>query len=167
MSKNKIERNLDAAAVDSSVLVGSNWSSKKIFIHACFVDDLQSFYKQWIEQSKGRMQFFDIGYNGELEHQNWLPSKICCETGEELTKENIDVKIGYWTPFTWKPVRKDLKEKAMKYEAFECQKIDCSCNDCKYLDRENAYCKKLYKWVRINANMCHPKNQKCFVHRRT
>lgn len=146
-----------------------NWSERQFFIYACFVDDLQMFYRDWIEQGRksGRMQFFNIDEEGILTHKYWSPSKICCETGEILTKENIGVKVLYWTPCLWKPIRKDLKQEVMRLEAFECQQIDCSCNDCKSLDRANRACLKFGKSVSINANFCHPQNQDCFVHRRS
>lgn len=140
-------------------------SEKDYFIHACFVNDLQVFYKDWIEQKTGRIQFFD-SMNNILIHKYWKPSNICCESGEILNKENIDVKISYWTPFIWKPIRKDLKQQAMKYEAFECQKIDASCNDCKYLDRMKSWCNNLEKEIIINENLCHVQNQQCFIHRK-
>ena len=84
-----------------------DWSEKQFFIYACFVEDLQQFYKDWVEQGRkvGRIQFFDIGSDGKLTHKHWKPSNICCESGEVLTKENIDVKVGYWLPFLWKPIR--------------------------------------------------------------
>lgn len=150
-------------------ILPKNLSEKQYFIHACFVDDLQSFYKNWIDQGskKGRAQFFYTLPNGKLIHRYWNPSSTCCETGQELTLENIDVKIGYWTPFVWKAVRKDLRIEAMKEEAFECQKIDCSCSDCKHLERSKKWCNKFDKETSINANLCHPQNQECFKHRRS
>lgn len=144
-----------------------NWSEKQFFIHACFADDLQQFYVDWIKQSSGRAQFFDTGINGKLTHKYWRPSSICCESGDELFKETIDVKIGYWTPNLWKPVNKALKQEAMRYEALECQNIDCSCNDCKYLCRDKKWCDKLCKKIIIRSNTCHPENQGCFKHRRS
>jgi len=159
---------LNIGAVRRSFPFKYDWSEKQFFIYACFVDDLQQFYQDWIEQGKkaGRIQFFDKGIDGKLTHKYWRPSNICCESGELLTKENIDVKVGYWTPNLWKPVRKDLKQEAMKFEALECQKIDCSCNDCKYLERTNSYCNKLDMQVIVNSNSCHAQNQGCFEHRR-
>lgn len=145
-----------------------NWSERQFFLYACFVDDLQKFYRDWIEQGKksGRIQFFDVAPNGTLTHKYWRPSNICCESGEVLTNDNIDIKVGYWTPNLWKPIRKDLRQEAIKFEALECQKIDVSCNDCKHLDRTNKHCNKLNKKVSIKPNACHPQNQNCFEHRR-
>jgi hypothetical protein len=144
-----------------------DWSERQFFVYACFVPDLQQFYNDWIEQAKGRAQFFDVGSDGKLTHKYWQPSNICCESGEVLTNENIDVKIGYWVPYIWKPIRKDLKQKAMKFEAYECQKIDCSCNDCLHLERSKSWCNKFDKKTTINGNICHPQNQECFEHRRS
>ena len=91
---------LNIGAVRRSFPFKYDWSEKQFFIYACFVDDLQQFYQDWIEQGKkaGRIQFFDKGIDGKLTHKYWRPSNICCESGELLTKENIDVKVGYWTP---------------------------------------------------------------------
>jgi hypothetical protein len=146
-----------------------DWSEKQFFIYACFVDNLQQFYKDWIEQGRkaGRIQFFDVLGNGMFFHKYWMPSNICCESGDILTTDNIDIKVGYWFPHLWKPIRKDLKQQAMKFEALECQKIDCSCNDCKYLDRVKSWCNKLDKKTNINGNFCHPQNINCFEHRRS
>ena len=178
MTKYNLKTNVPDEAESPAFLVGSvrrsfpfkyDWSEKQFFIYACFVDDLQQFYQDWVEQARRgvRIQFFDIGVDGKLIHKYWLPSKICCETREELTIENIDIKVGYWLPFLWKPIRKDLKQQAMKHEALECQKIDCSCNDCKCLDRSKHWCNKLNKKISINENLCHPQNQNCFEHRRS
>jgi hypothetical protein len=101
----------------------SNLSEKQYFIHACFVHDLQQFYKQWIEQKKGRIQYFTTTPNGLLQHKYWQPSSTCCQSGQLLSPNNIDVKIGYWTPFTWKPILPQLKQQAMKDEAYQCQLI--------------------------------------------
>jgi hypothetical protein len=145
-----------------------NWSEREFFIYSCFVDDLQQFYKDWIEQGKkiGRIQFFDINKNDILTHKYWRPSNKCRDSGDILTKDNIDIKIGYWTPNLWYPIRKDFKQESMKLESFLCQKIDCSCNDCKFLDRKNSFCQKLNKKVNICSNQCHPQNQICFEHRK-
>ena len=175
---NDLTTNASNEARNPAFLVGAvrrsfpfkyDWSEKQFFIYACFVDDLQQFYNDWVEQGRkaGRIQFFDIDSDGKLTHKYWQPSNICCESGEVLTKENIDVKVGYWLPYLWKPIRKDLKQQAMKFEAFECQKIDCSCNDCKHLDRAKSWCNKLDKKTSINENLCHPQNQNCFEHRRS
>lgn len=141
--------------------------NKTLFIEACFCKDLQSFYSGLLLNKPGWKQYFDVLPCGLLIHKFWQPSRICCESGEELTAENIDVKVGYWTPFVWKPIRKDLKHDAMKIEALECQKIDCSCNDCKHLDRAKSWCNKLEKKTDIIENMCHPQNQQCFEHRKS
>jgi len=150
-----------------------NWNNKKLFLTACFVDDLQTFYKKMILDNNGRINQFEgnlslnnFQQRNNIEHKLWFPSTICCETGELLTQENIDIKIGYWMNI-WKPIRKDLKEEAMKKEAFECQKIDCSCNDCKFLDREKSWCNKLDKKTSIDVNLCHPQNLNCFEHRKS
>lgn len=168
-SKDATNPALNKAFITRSFPFKYDWSEKQFFIYACFIDDLQTFYQDWVEQGRkaGRIQFFYIGSDGELTHKYWMPSKNCCESGEELTDENIDVKVGYWTPFLWKPIRTDLKQQAMKFEALECQKIDCSCNDCKHLDRAKGWCNKLDKKTIINENLCHPQNQNCFEHRRS
>lgn len=142
-----------------------NWSEKQYFIHACLSDDLQVFYRNWIDQKKDRIQYF-TSLNGVLEHRYWIPSNICVESGEVLTADNIDVMVGYWTPNIWKPIRKDLKVASAKEEAFLCQKIDCSCNDCAFLDRKNKWCSKFDKETAIKPNLCHPENQDCFKHRK-
>lgn len=149
-----------------NIILYNDLSEKQLFLHACFVDDLQEFYNNWIKQFKSKVQLFDIEKDNKITHKYWVPSNICCESGEVLTKENIDVKIGYWSPNIWKPIRKDLKQETMKFEAFECQKIDCSCNDCKHLDRQKSSCNKLDKTIVINANYCHIQNQNCFEHRK-
>jgi len=131
------------------------------FIQACFAENLEDFYKQWIKQKKDREQFFEHG-----QHKYWKPSNICCESGEVLTRDTIGVKVGYWTPFIWKPIRKDLLLESKKYEASECHKIDCSCNDCIALDREDGYCEVKKKNVNISPNTCCPENQGCFIYRR-
>ena len=69
-------------------------------------------------------------------HKYWKPSNICCVSGELLNHENIDVKVGYWLPYLWKPVRKDLK----------------------------SWCNKYEKSIIITPNTCHPQNQNCFQH---
>ena len=134
------------------------------FLQACFTDDLQQFYKDWINEKADRIQYF-IESNGLLEHRQWKPSKICRSLGEELTIDNIDIAVGYWTPFLWFPIRKDFKVQHQKNEAYECQKIDCSCNDCIFLNRDEKWCMQLEKEITIQSNLCHPQNQECFVHR--
>jgi hypothetical protein len=137
---------------------------RDLFIEACFAKDLQQFYQDMINSSKGKAQLFS-NVNGKLIHKQWNPSKICCESSQELTRDTIDIKIGYWTPFVWKPIRKDLKKEAMKREAYLCQKVDMSCNDCTNLKRENSWCNKLDKPVKVYPNTCHPQNIHCFEHR--
>ncbi len=145
----------------------NNWSEKQYFIHACFVDDLQVFFSEWVEQGRksGRIQFFDTKDDGTFEHKYWKPSNKCCVTGEILTKDNIDVRVGYFTPNIWKPVRKDLMQEAKKQEAYECQKIDCSCSDCKFSDRAERFCNKFSRKIKIISGVCHPQNLECFEHR--
>jgi hypothetical protein len=145
----------------------NNWTEKQYFIHACFVSDLQLFYKEWVEQGKksGRAQFFNTDAAGRLVHKYWSPSNICCETSEILTPENIDVKIGYWSPNVWKPINKELLLKAKKTEALECQLIDCNCNDCFYFHRDTNTCKVFQKKIVLNPNTCCPQNKQCFLHR--
>ncbi|HMT02298.1 MAG TPA: hypothetical protein PKD00_03160 [Burkholderiales bacterium] len=142
-----------------------DWTDKQFFIYACFVDDLQSFYKDWIEQKRSRKQFFYEWEEGELEHLIWSPSKICSESREILTKENIDIRISYWSSY-WFPIHKDLKVEAAKQEAFECQKIDTSCNDCKFLDRPNSRCKRYNRQVQICPNTAQD-HFHCFEHRKS
>lgn len=144
--------------------LAKNLTEKQYFILACLSNSIQDFYKEYVSLSKGSLQLFDCLSNEELSHKSWSPSNICCESGEMLTMENIDVKVGYWTPFLWKPIRKDLKKQAMKFEALECQKIDCSCNDCGHLNRSASWCNKLNKETKIHSNLCHPQNQECFKH---
>lgn len=104
--------------------------------------------------------------NNELVHLYWSPSNICCESKELLTRENIGIKTGYWTPFVWKPISKDLIVEAKKNEAFECQIVDCSCNDCKHLNRSESLCNKFNKTIAIIPNKSHPENLNCFEHRK-
>lgn len=134
------------------------------FLQACFADDLQQFYKNWITEKPDRIQYF-VDSNGLLQHRQWRPSKTCRSSGEELTMDNIDIVVGYWTPFLWYPVRKDLRVQYQKNEAYECQNIDCSCNDCGFLNRSENWCVKFNKEIIIQPNLCHPQNQDCFVHR--
>ena len=152
--------------VKSGVAFGHDWSERQYFIHACFEEDLQKFYSEWVGQRSGRMQLFDVSSEGMLVHKYWNPSNICCESGELLTREDMDVKIGYWHPHVWKPIRKDLKAQAMAKEALDCQSIDCSCNDCKFFDRGGSMCKKFGRATVATVNTCHPQNQDCFEHRR-
>ena len=48
-----------------------DWTERQFFICACFVDDLQKFYTDWVEQGRkaGRIQYFDIGSDGKLTHK--------------------------------------------------------------------------------------------------
>jgi hypothetical protein len=153
----------------------NNWTDKQYFIYACFIDDLQLFYKQYIEQGKrqGRIQKFNLDVNGNYVHKYWCPSNICCESNDVLTINNIDIKVTYWTPFVWKPIKKELKQLATKKEAYECQLIDCSCNDCKNLLRNIDIANvgkfnicTLNKPVDVTPNVCNPNNTNCFVHRK-
>lgn len=136
-------------------------TNRQIFIEACFSNDLNSFYKEMIESKYISIQNF----NSELKHLYWNPSNICCESKEILNRENIDIKVGYWTPFVWKPIHKDLLLSSKRSEAFNCQCIDMSCNDCIYLDRGNSKCSLLNKNIKIVPNTCHPQNINCFKHR--
>src|SRR3990172_3889301 len=138
-------------------------TEKESFIEACFSENIIKFYKENVDPQK--LDFWD---EEKITHKYWLPSKNCCQTGELLTKDNMDIKIGYWTPFIWKPVRKDLKKEVMKKEALLCQEIDCSCNDCLHFQRTNG--KKgicISKNIPVTAwvSTCHPQNQQCFKHR--
>ena len=146
-----------------------NWTERQYFIYACFVDDLQQFYNDWIEQgrNKGRPQFFETNAQRFLEHKYWNPRNICCHTGQTLTQETIDIKVGYWTPFLWKPIHKDFKLVATQQESFECQNIDCSCNDCFFLDRVKSWCNKFDRATKVEAALCHPQNRECFKHRKS
>jgi len=139
-------------------------TDKQYFIEACFALDLQEFYRNFIKEKPSRIQLFKE--TEVLEHKYWNPSRICVSSGEELNKDNIDVAISYWTPFVWKPIRNDLRQQYMRDEALDCQLIDASCNDCAYLDRANKMCLKKGVSVTVNANMCHPQNNDCFVHRK-
>ena len=139
-------------------------TDKQHFIEACLSDDLQKFYRQYINQKKSRAQQFFI-YGDTLIHRVWTPSKICAYSGEALDRENIDVAHSYWTPHTWRPVKKEYKKAHMKDDAYECQKIDCSCNDCMFLDRAESRCKKFNKQVSIQPNTSMPQNLDCFKHR--
>jgi hypothetical protein len=140
-------------------------SEKQYFIQACFSNNLQDFYTNYINEKKGRSQLFDTSNSGELIHKYWKPSNICCVSGAQLTERNIDIKISYWTPFIWKPIHKDLKQSAMKIEALSCQEIDMSCNDCAFLIRSEKHCSLLNKEVTIVPNTSHPQNINCFKHR--
>lgn len=158
-----------------------NLSEKEYFILACFAEDLQEFYKEWIQQSPGRKQYF---YMEVLKHKYWIPGNICSVSGVKLTKDNIDVKIGYWKPSLWKPVLDSLKKEAELEEAYECQKIDANCNDCKYFDRtrltNNLIDCSTSIFPRINckvglctkhnynvyASSCSFQGNICFIHRK-
>jgi hypothetical protein len=142
-------------------------TEKQWFIEACFTDDLQGLYKRYISEVRGAEQFFNGTLIRELTHKYWLPGNICKYSGEKLTKDNIDIAIGYWTPFSWRPVLKRYKEIYLKNEYFACQCIDCSCNDCISLDRAKKLCTKYNKTVSIKPNTCQPQNINCFIHRKT
>jgi len=140
----------------------NNWNERQYFLHACFVDNLKLFYKQWIEHSPNRAQYFlSVPL---LIHKYWQPSNICRVSGEILTPNNIDIFHSYWTS-GWYPVRKDLKRSGELEEAYECQKIDKSCNDCKYFNRKDYWCTKLDALPKGSApNFCY--NHECFTHRK-
>lgn len=140
-------------------------SERDFFIEACFSDDLQVFYKSWIAQKPDRIQFF-TKLEGVLSHKYWNPSNLCCIIGDTLTKDNIDIKISYWTPFIWKPILKSLKIESMKKEAYMCQLIDSNCNDCFYLDRGNKKCLKFDKNIQIYPGISQVENKDCFKHRK-
>lgn len=140
-------------------------TEKEYFIEACLSDDLQDFYQNWIKEKPNRIQFF-YNINGYLLHKYWFPNNKCSETNQQLNKENIDIRIGYWSPFGWKPVYKEIKQETMKNEAYNCQLIDKNCNDCMFLNRNNKQCTKLNKTVKLNPNICQPENDECFKHRK-
>jgi len=144
------------------------WSDKQFFIYACLTWDLQKFYRDWIEQGgkTGREQFFITNSLGELEHLYWRPSPICSVSGERLTKENIDVLPGYWTPNLWKPVRKDILAEAKRQEVIWCQNLDCSCSDCYFMHRAKIWCTKFNKKAKVEPNTANPENMNCFQHRK-
>ena len=147
-------------------------SEKEYFIQACLSENLNEFYKQYINQDyKARHQHFekiDDNNINSIQHKYWVPSNICCSSGKILTVDTIDVRISYWYPFIWMPIHKNLKDLEKKQEAYECQKIDSSCNDCKFLDRKNDSClKKGTKNLNalLYGNTSSPNNRNCFVHR--
>lgn len=151
-----------------------NLSEREYFIEACFAEDLQSWYKEWVYQKKDRVQFFNfrLGSEGIYEHNSWCPSKVCCDSGKTLIKEDMDVKSGYWTPHLWKPIHKDLLKEAKAFEAMQCQIIDADCNDCKYFKRgkelgtgiTEGLCLKFNYPTKGYVNVCSGKN--CFEHRK-
>jgi hypothetical protein len=143
------------------------YSEKDYFKQACFTDDLQKFYRSYINEKRDRIQFFIESIKGDLIHRYWKPSNICCYTGIELKDSDLGIHIGYWTPFQWKPIHKDLVIIASKEESFECQSIDCNCNDCIHLVRKDLMCDRFNKKVNPQPNICDIYNQKCFVHRRS
>ncbi len=149
---------------------GNNWTEQQYFKYACFCDDLQLFYRQWIEQKQDRIQFFDISLDGKYKHRYWIPSKICSYSDELLNEENLVIKIGYWTPFCWTLVKNTLLNEAKTLETLFCQTVDCSCNDCKFFERKdqnNGLCnKKENIFVKAYPNMAQPNNLECFEHRK-
>ncbi len=127
-----------------------NKTEKQHFIDACFADNLDDFYEKWVAEKKDRIQFFTVrdidAWKKRItalsdaakkmiskdvisfkhlppvfNHHYWKPSSRCISSGEELTRENIDIHITYWQPHLWKPIRKDLKREYRKEEAYECQ----------------------------------------------
>jgi hypothetical protein len=147
--------------------LGINWSKKQYFLHACFADDLQEYYKEYIAQKFNRKQEFNELPNGVLIHKDWCPSRICRHSKQTIESiDDLDVFVGYWTPHCWYPVKKEFRKIGMDLEAYECQLIDCSCNDCVFLDRANILCTKFNKPTFILPNHCHPQNQDCFKHRK-
>lgn len=143
-------------------------SERSDFIEACFTLDLQEWYREWISKKGDRLQFFYKGIIGYT-HLFWNPSSRCRASGQILTKENIDIYVGYWTPNCWFPIHKDLLKEHKRSEAYECQKIDCSCNDCAHFKREvgsSGHCEVLNKKVIAYSNTCCPENSECFLHRR-
>lgn len=143
-------------------------SERSDFIEACFALDLQVWYKEWIAKKRDRLQLFRE-IERRYQHYNWVPSNRCRSSGQILTKHNIDVHIGYWTPNLWFPIHKDLLKEHKRQEIHECQKIDCSCSDCVYFRRDsgnNGYCQKLEKKVVAAPNTACPQNLVCFFHRR-
>lgn len=141
-----------------------NWNNNRsAFIELCFCDDLQSEYKQYIANEPNKMQLFRVE-NNQLVHRKWIPSKYCCYSNDELTKDFIDIIIGYWQPNIWKPIRKDLLLEAKNLEVLFCQKIDQNCNDCGYLVRNTNSCLVDNKSLNIHALMAC--NNECFKHRK-
>lgn len=147
-------------------------TEQEYFIEACFSDDLQEFYKNWIEEKSDRSQFF-YELVGNLVHKYWKPEPFCVSTKEKLTRDNIGIHVTYWNPNLWRPIRKDLAKEYRKQESYECQKIDSNCNDCGYLERIG-----FGKGNNVQINRClkkdievfpHPNtsaNNDCFIHRK-
>jgi hypothetical protein len=160
---------------EKSKSLSNKLNNKEYFLLACFAEDLQEFYKMYIAQKPSRIQNFQIINKDKgkpkLSHLLWSPSNECTytknilQTKEVLTKDTIDVQIGYWTP-VWLSVHKDFKQLSMDINAYECQKIDTSCNDCSFLNRKESWCTKFNRKTIIQANMCQPQNQDCFLHRK-
>jgi hypothetical protein len=139
-------------------------TEREYFIDACFCEDLPKWYKEYVAEKPSRIQHF---FQDTLIHLYWNPSEICRHSGIKLTKENIDIVQGYWTPYTWFPVHKDFKKACYEQEAFVCQNIDMNCNDCIYLNRNETLCiLSLDKKVSFIPNTCMPENMNCFKHRK-
>ena len=140
-----------------------NKKERDYFLDACFSDNLQEWYSNYIQEKPSRVQQF-IKVNGRWEHRYWIPSNICRATKKKLDKSDAVVAHGYWTPNCWFPIHKDLKREYELSEAYECQKIDAACNDCGFFDRANSWCNKLNKPTHPAPNFC--QNNSCFVHRK-
>ena len=144
---------------------------KDYFLDACFSDNLQEWYSNYIKEKPSRLQNFTVIEEMKDDeiittytHKYWMPSSFCRSTKEKLNRDDAVVTHGYWTPFCWFPIHKNLKREHELNEAYECQKIDQSCNDCAFFDRANSHCKKLNKPTQANPNIC--ADNPCFVHRK-
>lgn len=143
------------------------------FIEACFAADLQAHYRGLLARDIRYSEAIeDVG--GVLRHRRWSPSGICCASGEVLSRENLGIKVGYWTPMLWKPCRKDLVREYQRREAYDCQLIDTNCNDCKHLVRGGGgsgvfvgRCALKDVAITFMPNACMSENSECFEHIRT
>lgn len=156
-------------------------TDKQYFIEACFSDNLQDFYREYLRENIAKVNHFKLpcGINVYqaianktilLEHWFWSPSNTCIKSGEKLTTENIDVHVGYWYPL-WKPIHKDYAKKYKEDEVYACQSIDMNCNDCinfKRIEGNHGECTiKNNEKIITNPNACSPQNTNCFKHRKT
>lgn len=152
-----------------------NLTEREYFIEACFCDDLQLFYSEYVKQKKDRIQVFSELSNGVLGHLYWIPRNICTGCEKELTRDNIDIIMGYWHPFSWRAVHKDCAKAAKDREVHWCQSIDADCNDCKHFERIKLIgastpasylgnCKKFNKETIAYVNLC--TRHECFEHRK-
>jgi hypothetical protein len=141
-------------------------NKKELFKKLCLSDNRDAVYTEYLKKSKGLIQNLEVNQDGKYNFIGFCPSKYCCESGDELNSENIAIKVGYWTPNLWKPIRKDLLKAAQTEEAYECQIIDTSCNNCIHLSRNESKCLKKGVSVVIMANTCCPHNADCFEHRK-